>query len=172
MATMSHSSVAFTGASASDLLRSSSNGVSGIPLKALGRARFSSKKRDFSVVAKVRKVKKHEYPWPEDPDPNVKGGVLFHLSHFKPLKEKPKPVTLDFEKPLVDLEKKIIDVKIITFSFGLNLNFKLRVSQWLLKVLYFFSFLVGFRCGRWRMKPVWTSVIRLCHWRINTNRFD
>jgi acetyl-CoA carboxylase carboxyl transferase subunit alpha len=68
------------------------------------------KTRDLSVVAKVRKVKKHEYPWPEDPDPNVKGGILTHLSHFKPLKEKPKPVTLDFEKPLVALEKKIIDV--------------------------------------------------------------
>jgi acetyl-CoA carboxylase carboxyl transferase subunit alpha len=40
----------------------------------------------------------------------VKGGILTHLSHFKPLKEKPKPVTLDFEKPLVALEKKIIDV--------------------------------------------------------------
>jgi acetyl-CoA carboxylase carboxyl transferase subunit alpha len=68
------------------------------------------KTRDLSVVAKARKVKKHEYPWPADPDPNVKGGVLTHLSHFKPHKEKPKPVTLDFEKPLVALEKKIIDV--------------------------------------------------------------
>ena len=70
-------------------------------------------RRNLAVVAKLRKVKKHEYPWPEDPDPNVKGGVLTHLSHFKPLKEKPKPVTLPFEKPLVDIEKKIIDVNLL-----------------------------------------------------------
>lgn len=110
MASVSHSPAALSGTSASDLLRSSSNGVSGIPLRTLGRARFSSKKRDCSVVAKIRKVKKQEYPWPDNPDPNVTGGILSHLSPFKPLKEKPKPVTLDFEKPLVDFEKKIIDV--------------------------------------------------------------
>ena len=68
------------------------------------------KRRDVTVASQMRKVKKHEYPWPEDPDPNTKGGVLTHLSHFKPLKEKQKPVTLDFEKPLIDLEKKIVDV--------------------------------------------------------------
>lgn len=110
MASMSYSPAAFTGTAASDLLRSSSNGVSGIPLKTLGKARFTVKGRDATVAAKMRKVKKHEYPWPADPDPNVKGGVLTHLSPFKPLKEKQKPVTLDFEKPLVALEKKIIDV--------------------------------------------------------------
>ncbi|KAH9736329.1 Acetyl-coenzyme A carboxylase carboxyl transferase subunit alpha [Citrus sinensis] len=113
MATISHSSLAFTGASASDLFRSSKSHVNGMPLKALGRARFGSKSRGFAVSAKLRKVKKHDYPWPKDPkdvDPNVKGGVLTHLSHFKPLKEKPKPVTLDFEKPLVGLSKKIMDV--------------------------------------------------------------
>lgn len=110
MASIACSSAAFTGTSASDLLRSSSNGVSGIPLKTLGKAPFSVKKRDATVVAKLKKGKKHEYPWPADPDPNVKGGVLTHLSHFKPLKEKQKPVTLDFEKPLVEIEKKMIDV--------------------------------------------------------------
>lgn len=104
-------SVTFSGTSASDLLRSStSNGVSGVPLKSLGKARLGAKRRDFAVSAKVKKGKKHEYPWPDDADPNVKGGVLFHLSPFKPLKEKPKPVTLEFEKPLMALEKKIIDV--------------------------------------------------------------
>lgn len=117
MASISHSSVALSGISASDLLQSSSNGVSGIPLRALGRARFSPKRRDLAISAKLRKVKKHEYPWPEDADPNVKGGVLSHLSPFKPLKEKQKPVTLDFEKPLVDLEKKIVDVISIYFLF-------------------------------------------------------
>ena len=110
MASVSQSAVALAGNSASDLLRSSSNGVSGVPLKTLGRTRLGLKTRDFTVAAKIRKVKKHEYPWPDDPDPNVKGGVLTHLSPFKPLKEKQKPVTLEFEKPLVALEKKIIDV--------------------------------------------------------------
>ncbi|KAJ6746996.1 ACETYL-COENZYME A CARBOXYLASE CARBOXYL TRANSFERASE SUBUNIT ALPHA [Salix koriyanagi] len=88
----------------------------------LEKAPFSVKTRDLSVVAKARKVKKHEYPWPEDPDPNVKGGVLTHLSHFKPLKGKSKPVTLDFEKPLVALEKKIIDVRKMANETGLDFS--------------------------------------------------
>ncbi|KAM3325621.1 acetyl-coenzyme A carboxylase carboxyl transferase subunit alpha, chloroplastic isoform X1 [Capsicum chacoense] len=127
MASTSHPPVACSGSlasqtSASDLLRSSRNGVCGVPLKALGRARLGSKKRDFTVSAKVRKVKKHEYPWPEDPDHNVKGGVLSHLSPFKPLKEKQKPVTLDFEKPLMDLQKKIIDVQKMANETGLDFS--------------------------------------------------
>ncbi|KAH9736331.1 Acetyl-coenzyme A carboxylase carboxyl transferase subunit alpha [Citrus sinensis] len=125
MATISHSSLAFTGASASDLFRSSKSHVNGMPLKALGRARFGSKSRGFAVSAKLRKVKKHDYPWPKDPkdvDPNVKGGVLTHLSHFKPLKEKPKPVTLDFEKPLVGLSKKIMDVRKMANDTGLDFS--------------------------------------------------
>ncbi|OIT01068.1 PREDICTED: acetyl-coenzyme A carboxylase carboxyl transferase subunit alpha, chloroplastic [Nicotiana attenuata] len=127
MASTSHPPVAFGGSlasktSASDLLRSSRNGVCGVPLKSLSRARLGSKKRDFAVSAKVRKVKKHEYPWPEDPDLNVKGGVLSHLSPFKPLKEKQKPVTLDFEKPLMDLQKKIIDVQKMANETGLDFS--------------------------------------------------
>nr|AHJ61047.1 carboxyltransferase alpha subunit [Vernicia fordii] len=120
MASVSHSPAAFCGTSASDLLRSASNGVSGIPLRTLGRARFSSKTKDFAVIAKIRKGKKQEYPWPDNPDPNVPGGILSHLSPFKPLKEKPKPVTLDFEKPLVDLERKIIDVRKMANETGLD----------------------------------------------------
>ncbi|KAL0333228.1 UNVERIFIED_CONTAM: Acetyl-coenzyme A carboxylase carboxyl transferase subunit alpha, chloroplastic [Sesamum angustifolium] len=101
MSSMTQTPASFAGnlaskPTASDLLRSSSNGVSGVPLKALGRAQLGARMRKFSITAKVRKVKKHEYPWPEDPDPNVKGGVLSHLSPFKPLKEKPKPVTFGF----------------------------------------------------------------------------
>ncbi|KAG8500771.1 hypothetical protein CXB51_002807 [Gossypium anomalum] len=122
MASIAYSSAAFTGTSASDLLRSSSNGVSDIPLKTLGKAPFSVKKRDATVVAKLKKGKKHDYPWPADPDPNVKGGVLTHLSHFKPLKEKQKPVTLDFEKPLVEIEKKMIDVRRMANETGLDFS--------------------------------------------------
>ncbi|KAF5471568.1 hypothetical protein F2P56_008349 [Juglans regia] len=122
MASIPHSPAAFVGASASDLLRSSSNGVSGVPLRTLGRGQFGARRRDFAVVAKIRKVKKHEHPWPDNADPNVKGGVLSHLSHFKPLKEKPKPVTLEFERPLLDLEKKIIDVRKMANETGLDFS--------------------------------------------------
>lgn len=123
MASISHSSVAFSGTSmASDLLRSSSNGVSGVPLKALGRARFGTRRRNLTVSAKIGKAKKHDYPWPADPDPNVKGGILTHLSYFKPLKEKPKQVTLDFEKPLLDLQKKIVDVQRMANETGLDFS--------------------------------------------------
>lgn len=122
MASMLHSQFTgnlASGTTVSDLLQSSSNGISGVPLKTLGRARLGMTKREFAVVAKVRKVKKHEYPWPDpdNADPNVKGGVLSHLSPFKPLKEKPKPVTLEFEKPLVALQKKIIDVCLLLNYF-------------------------------------------------------
>ncbi|XP_051132251.1 acetyl-coenzyme A carboxylase carboxyl transferase subunit alpha, chloroplastic [Andrographis paniculata] len=127
MASITQSPVSFTGnltskSNASDHLRSSSNGACGVPLRTLGRAQLGAKQRNFTISAKVRKVKKHEYPWPEDPDPNVKGGVLSHLSPFKPLKEKPKPVTLDFEKPLMDLQKKIIDVQKMANETGLDFS--------------------------------------------------
>ncbi|KAK9289870.1 hypothetical protein L1049_008031 [Liquidambar formosana] len=101
------SAVTFSGTSALDLLRSSSNGIRGVPLKALGRARLGGRGKDFTVAAMIRKGKKHEYPWPEDTDPSV-GGVLTYLTHFKPLKGKPKAVPSDLEKPLMDLQK-IID---------------------------------------------------------------
>ena len=110
---MSHSSIALCGASASasasDHLRSSTNGVS---LRTLGRAMVASTKRNnLYVTARLKKGKKFDHPWPSNPDPNVKGGVLSYLSTFKPLGDTQKPVTLDFEKPLVELEKKIVDVR-------------------------------------------------------------
>jgi len=115
---MASSSATLAGSAVSDLLRSSTSGFTGVPLRTLGRTGLVLKRRDLtvSVTAKLRKVKKKEYPWSGPLDPNVKGGVLRHLSPFKPLKEKPKPVILDFEKPLVDLEKKIEDVTFLIFS--------------------------------------------------------
>ena len=82
----------------------------GVWLKNLGGSRIRSRNR-FHVVAKIQKGKKHDYPWPDDIDPNLSSGHLSYLSYFKPLTEKPKPVTLGFEKPLVDFEKKIIEVR-------------------------------------------------------------
>ncbi|CAM8927300.1 unnamed protein product [Rhodiola kirilowii] len=125
MEAVAYSGVAlFAATPASDLLRSSSNGINGLPLKSLGKARLGVRKgRGVTVSAKIiRKGKKHEYPWPDNADPNVKGGVLFHLSNFKPLKEKPKPVTLDFERPLLDLKKKIVDVRKMADETGLDFS--------------------------------------------------
>ena len=91
-------------------LGSSSKRAFGIcPKNFSGSRNFPEVKR-FRVIAKIRMGKKHDYPWPDNLDPNINSGFLTYLSHFKPLPEKPKPVTLDFEKPLVDLEKKIIEV--------------------------------------------------------------
>lgn len=67
------------------------------------------------VIARAKKWKKHEYPWPDNIDPNITSGHLSYLSHFKPSTEKPKPVTLPFEKPLIDLEKRIIEASQLFF---------------------------------------------------------
>ncbi|KAK7295056.1 hypothetical protein RJT34_17959 [Clitoria ternatea] len=82
----------------------------------------NTKDKKFHVVARIRKGKKHDYPWPDNIDPNVSGGYLTYLSHFKPLTEKPKPLTLGFEKPLVDLEKKIIEVRKMADDTGLDFS--------------------------------------------------
>ncbi|XP_045793426.1 acetyl-coenzyme A carboxylase carboxyl transferase subunit alpha, chloroplastic isoform X2 [Trifolium pratense] len=123
---MASSSATLAGsAAASDLLRSSTGGFTGVPLRSLGSAGLVLKRRELtvSVTARLKKGrKKKEYPWPSNPDPNVKGGVLTHLSPFKPLKEKPTPVTLDFEKPLVDLQKKIIEVRKMANETGLDFS--------------------------------------------------
>lgn len=89
-------------------------------LRDLGGSRNGHKMR---ILAKVRKGKKHDYPWPDDIDPHSSTGALTYLSSFKPLSEKPKPVTLAFEKPLVDLEKKIIEVTFFFHCYSqINLN--------------------------------------------------
>ncbi|KAF5451571.1 hypothetical protein F2P56_026667 [Juglans regia] len=89
--------------------------------KALEGSMISSRNR-FHVTAKVRKGKKHDYPWPDDIDPNITTSHLAFLSYFKPLTEKPKPVTLPFEKPLVDLEKKITEVRRMADETGLDFS--------------------------------------------------
>ncbi|XP_015961687.1 acetyl-coenzyme A carboxylase carboxyl transferase subunit alpha, chloroplastic-like [Arachis duranensis] len=83
----------------------------------------------FNVAAKIRKGKKHDYPWPDKMDPNISSGYLTYLSHFKPLAEKPKPVTLDFEKPLVDLEKKIIEVRNMADDTGLDFSNQIEALE-------------------------------------------
>ncbi|CAK7348058.1 unnamed protein product [Dovyalis caffra] len=74
------------------------------------------------VVARTKKWKKHEYPWPDNIDPNITSGHLSYLSHFKPLTDKPKPVALPFEKPLIDLEKRIVEVRRLADETGLDFS--------------------------------------------------
>ncbi|KAJ0966702.1 hypothetical protein J5N97_023619 [Dioscorea zingiberensis] len=81
------------------------------------------------IYARIKKGQKHEYPWPDNIDPNLKSGHLSYLSHFKPLTEKPKPVTLPFEKPLVDLEKKIIDVRKMADETGLDFSDQINLLE-------------------------------------------
>ncbi|CAK9134438.1 unnamed protein product [Ilex paraguariensis] len=85
--------------------------------------------RKFRVVAKIRKGNKHDYPWPDDMDPNSSTNPLTYLSYFKPLDQKPKPVTLAFEKPLVDLEKKIIEVRKIADDTGLDFSDQINALE-------------------------------------------
>ncbi|XP_042039220.1 acetyl-coenzyme A carboxylase carboxyl transferase subunit alpha, chloroplastic-like [Salvia splendens] len=87
--------------------------------------RLGNHGRNFRVVAGVRKGKKHDYPWPDNIDPNS-NAPLTYLSYFKPLEEKPKPVTLAFEKPLIDLEQKIIEVQRMASDTGLDFTDQIK----------------------------------------------
>ncbi|CAL9073666.1 unnamed protein product [Musa acuminata var. zebrina] len=105
-----------------------SSGVSKVWLKHFGQSTRRNGHR-FCVVARIKKGQKNEYPWPEDIDPNLKSGHLSYLSRFKPLVEKPKPVTLEFEKPLVELQKKIIDVRKMADETGLDFTDQINLLE-------------------------------------------
>lgn len=106
---------------AGGLFKSYHRKTNGVWLKAFEGSRIRNRNR-FLVIARVRKGKKHDYPWPEKMDPNIDSGHLAYLSYFKPLTGKPKPVTLAFEKPLVDLEKKINEVRKMADETGLDFS--------------------------------------------------
>ncbi|KAL2233915.1 acetyl-coenzyme A carboxylase carboxyl transferase subunit alpha, chloroplastic [Sesamum indicum] len=117
---------------ANEFLSSDTNGrlfrnFNGIRLKDLEGLRKRNG-NGFRVFARVRKGKKHDYPWPDDINPNSKA-PLTYLSYFKPLKEKPKPVTLAFEKPLVDLEQKIIEVQRMADDTGLDFTDQINALE-------------------------------------------
>lgn len=95
-------------------------------MRDLGGSRNGHKMR---ILANVRKGKKHDYPWPDDIDPLSSTGALTYLSSFKPLSEKPKPVTLAFEKPLVDLEKKIIEISQMADDTGLDFSDQINALE-------------------------------------------
>ncbi|XP_055817306.1 acetyl-coenzyme A carboxylase carboxyl transferase subunit alpha, chloroplastic-like isoform X2 [Solanum dulcamara] len=90
----------------------------GLNLKDLGNPKVRTRKK-FRIGAAIKKWKKHDYPWPGDIEPDTKT-PLKYLSYFKPLDEKPKPVTLAFEKPLVNLEKQLIEVRRMAEDTGLD----------------------------------------------------
>lgn len=104
-----------------DLPKFSSRGVNGYWSRT-SKGHGNRSENRFHVVARLKKTKKHDYPWPDDIDPNITSGHLAYLSSFKPLSEKPKPVTLPFEKPLVDLERKIIEVRRMADETGLDFS--------------------------------------------------
>ncbi|KAF3960777.1 hypothetical protein CMV_014541 [Castanea mollissima] len=121
------------------LFRTSSSEANRNWSKAFEGSSIRSRNR-FRITAKVKRWKNHDYPWPDDIDPNFPGSYLNFLSHFKPLSEKPKPVTLPFEKPLVDLEQNITDVRRMADETGLDFSDQIgsleRKYQQALKDLY------------------------------------
>ncbi|KAL5994446.1 hypothetical protein ACLOJK_024496 [Asimina triloba] len=91
-----------------DLCRNSFRLSDGVWLKGLEQPTGRSVHK-FRVFAKLRKGKglRKIDPWYKDIDPNLKTGHLTYLSDFKPLKQKPKPLVLEFEKRYINLEKKL-----------------------------------------------------------------
>ncbi len=100
-----------------------------------------NKQQQFAISAKISKGKKSaetEYPWPEKiPAGADTEGALAYLNRFKPLPNKPKPVTLPFERPLIDLENKIDEV-CASFSCDLLLCSmiceQIYTHQWLFQI--------------------------------------
>ncbi|KVH89111.1 hypothetical protein Ccrd_008905 [Cynara cardunculus var. scolymus] len=104
------------------LRNNSSGSFIGVWIKNLKGYRSSNSKR-FHVIARIKKGRKHDYPWPDDiPSSTTGAEALSYLSNFKPLAEKPKPVTLAFEKPLVSLEQKIIEIRRMVEETGLDFS--------------------------------------------------
>ncbi|KAL3536842.1 hypothetical protein ACH5RR_000208 [Cinchona calisaya] len=109
-------------------IRGLSRSLNGVWFRNVEGSRMRSVKT-FRIAAKIKKgKKKHDYPWPDDIDPNC-DKPLDYLSYFKPLDEKPKPVTLAFEKPLVDLEKKIIEVRRMADETGLDFSNQINALE-------------------------------------------
>eukprot|EP00249_Psilotum_nudum_P030721 c43665_g1_i1 orf=2-742(-) len=99
---------------------------------------FSKRGCSLIVAVKLRKGKKYsskkgvnpEYPWPQKINLNgYDGSYLTFLSRFTPLSNKPKPVTLPFERPLVDLERKIQEVRVLAKETGMDFSEQLWELQ-------------------------------------------
>ena len=120
------------------LMRSASNGVAAQCIagparvatsgnssgSAVWRAQRRRHTRSVIVAAKIKKGKmtpEEDYPWPEKfPPGEITDNALKYLNRFKPLPNPQKPVTLPFERPIVELENKIDEV---SFCFVIYLCF-------------------------------------------------
>nr|ASZ00170.1 acetyl-CoA carboxylase subunit alpha [California macrophylla] len=121
---------------ASDLLRSSSSGIFGTPLNIstqprLGMRSITSRESSVSTVTanlfdkfNFKKLNFNLFKKRTPPKPVVvEGPQKFpdHFTDFKPLKEKRKPIRLAFEKPLIEIEEKIAELKKICADAGFEL---------------------------------------------------
>ncbi|GBG62389.1 hypothetical protein CBR_g30342 [Chara braunii] len=78
------------------------------------------------AIAMAKKPKRDpDYPWP-DKFQGAKPGFLSFLSKFKPVSgAKGKPLMLPFEKPLIELEQKIVEVREIAKKTGMDFSTQL-----------------------------------------------
>eukprot|EP00244_Chara_vulgaris_P013269 TRINITY_DN745_c0_g2_i2.p1 TRINITY_DN745_c0_g2~~TRINITY_DN745_c0_g2_i2.p1 ORF type:complete len:541 (-),score=133.81 TRINITY_DN745_c0_g2_i2:1048-2670(-) len=78
------------------------------------------------AIAMAKKPKRDpDYPWP-DKFKGAKPGFLSFLSKFKPVAgAKGKPLMLPFEKPLIELEQKIEEVREIAKKTGMDFSTQL-----------------------------------------------
>ncbi|MCO5575672.1 hypothetical protein L7F22_029476 [Adiantum nelumboides] len=77
-----------------------------------------------------RKTPDIEYPWPVKFKPeDLAGSPLPFVSRFKPLPAPPKPVPLPFELPLVDIQKKIQEIRETANTTGMDFSTQLSELQ-------------------------------------------
>ncbi|CAI5504010.1 unnamed protein product [Closterium sp. Naga37s-1] len=113
----------------------SSNSVS-LPIpKALSAGQIlpgGSAPQKLQIQAKILKTKRAprdpDYPWPDKYNAEEKGFLAF-LSKFKDVAKPTKPMALPFEKPLVDLEKKIEEVRQLADKTGMDFTDQVQELQ-------------------------------------------
>ncbi|CAI6004595.1 unnamed protein product [Closterium sp. NIES-65] len=113
----------------------SSNSVS-LPIpKALPAGQIlpgGSAPQKLQIQAKILKTKRAprdpDYPWPDKYNAEEKGFLAF-LSKFKDVAKPTKPMALPFEKPLVDLEKKIEEVRQLADKTGMDFTDQVQELQ-------------------------------------------
>lgn len=116
-------------------LQSSKNGLNqGFQPGCSLRVGYEEEKGSIKTLAMLkrggRKTPDKEYPWPVKMKPeDLAGSPLPFLSRFKPLPTKPKPVHLPFELPLVDIQKKIQEVRELANSTGMDFSMQLNELQ-------------------------------------------
>nr|ASZ00171.1 acetyl-CoA carboxylase subunit alpha [Geranium incanum] len=137
MALVPQSPASFTGTpkmAASDLIRSSSTSIFGTPLNTKSKVRSGTRSisREGSVfTVKANMFSKFNFINPlKKPKPEQKQLAKTeskpekfpdHFTDFKPMKGTRKPIRLAFEKPLIEIEEKIADLKRKCAAVGFEL---------------------------------------------------